>query len=88
MAPATPVPAVVVVIVWLVQPFVPVNVYGPTPPLLIFVSVIVDFLVLVNVQFIVAPGAVPPTAISTKLDDKLFVVLPAPVPVQAMLVKA
>ena len=50
VAPATPVPDVDVVIVWLVQPLVPVNVKGPVPPLLILVSVSVGSLVLVMLQ--------------------------------------
>ena len=58
VAPETPVPDVVVVIVWLDQPLVPVNVNGPTPPLLIFVSVTVGSFVLVNVQAIFVPAAV------------------------------
>ena len=57
--PETPVPAVAVVIVWLAHPLLPVNVNGPTPPLLILVSATVGSLLLVKVQTIVAPGAVP-----------------------------
>ena len=40
-------PDAVVVIVWLVQPFVPLKVKPPTPPLLILVMVTVGCLVLV-----------------------------------------
>src|SRR4051812_48121384 len=50
VAPATPVPDVTVVIVWLAQPLLPVKVYPPTEPLLTLVSVSVGCLVLTTVQ--------------------------------------
>ena len=83
VAPATPVPEVIVVIVWLDQPFVPVKVKPPTPPLEIFVRVTVGNLVLVNVQAIFEPAAVA-AASSARAPVPRFgvAVPPAPRPVQ------
>jgi hypothetical protein len=75
-APATPVPEVTVVIVWLVHPFVPVNVNGPTPPFEIFVSVTVGSFVLVNVQAMFEPGAVAATSRASAPVARLGVAVP------------
>jgi hypothetical protein len=82
-APATPVPEVTVVIVWLAHPFVPVNVNGPTPPLLIFVSVTVGSFVLVNVHAMFEPGAVAAASSANAPVARLgTAVPPEPKPVQ------
>ena len=80
VAPATPTPEVTVVMVWLAQPFVPVKVNPPTPPLLIFVSVMVGNLVLVKVQATVFPGAVAAAFRVNTLPAS--VAEPAPIPEQ------
>ena len=76
VAPTTGVPAVTVVIVWLVQPFVPVKVKPPTPPLEIFVMVTVGNLVLVNTQLGLAPAAVANASRVTVLVARFGVALP------------
>ena len=80
VAPATPTPEVTVVIVWLAQPLVPVNVKPPTPPFDTFVSVTVGSFVLVKVQATALPGAV-----AAALSVNTFpasVAEPAPMPEQ------
>ena len=62
------------------------NVNGPpNPPSVVFCSFNVAVLILVNVQAIVEPGAVPKALICTEPVARLLVVLPVPVPVQDML---
>ena len=81
VAPATPIPEVIVVIVWLDQPFVPVKVKPPTPPLEIFVRVTVGSLVLVNVQAMAEPAAVAAASRVSTLPAN-DAVPPPPSPVQ------
>ena len=58
--PATAVPLVTVVMVWLAQPLLPVNVNGPTPPLLILVRVNVG---AISLLLMVQVGAWPLTIV-------------------------
>ena len=80
VAPATPTPLVTVVIVWLVQPLVPVKVKPPTAPFETLVSVTVGSLVLVNVQATALPGAVAAALRVSTLPTS--VAEPAPMPEQ------
>ena len=89
VAPETPVPDVVVVIVWLDQPLVPVNVNGPTPPLLTLVSVTVGSFVLVNVHAISDPASVAAASSAKAPVAKLGVAVPPdPSPVHVAEAKA
>ena len=85
MTPGTPVPDVTVVMVWLAQPFVPVNVNPPTSPLDTLVSVTVGRLVFVNVQAILEPAAVAAASKATAPVPRFGVnVPPVPSPVQVI----
>ena len=77
---------VVVMLAGVLARLVCTNVKGPPkPPSVVFCSFSVAVLVLVNVQAIVEPGAVPKALICTEPVARLLVVLPVPVPVQDML---
>jgi hypothetical protein len=85
VAPVTPVPETVVVMVWLVQPFVPVNVKPPVPPFETFVSVTVGRRVFVYVQAMLDPAAVAAELSTTAPVTKFGVAVPpVPNPVQEM----
>ena len=69
VAPLTPVPDVTVVMVWLVQPLLPVKVKPTTAPMLIFVSVRVGKLVLVKTHVILADVFIAEPGILSVLPD-------------------
>ena len=83
-APATPVPAVTVVIDWAApKPLSPLNVKPPTAPLEIFVSVIVGSLVLVKVQAMFDAAAVAAALRASAPVERFGVAVPPdPMPVQ------
>ena len=79
VAPATPVPEVTVVMICAApNPLSPLNVNGPTPPLLILVSVIVGNFVLVKVQATALPGAVAAGFKVSTLPTRVAVPTPMP----------
>ena len=79
VVPVTPVPDVAVTRPWFTKPLVPVKLNVPTPPLLILVTAMVGFLLLVNVQVMLEPGAVAAASKTIAPVARLGVALP-PVP--------
>ena len=78
-APETPVPDVTVVMVCAApKPLSPLNVNGPTPPLLILVSVIVGSFVFVKVQAMLEPAAVAAASRTSAPVPRLGVAVPPP----------
>ena len=81
VAPVTPTPGVVVVMVWEAHPLVPTKVNVPTLPLLTFVSVSVGSLTFVKVHAMFAPAAVA-AALRVRVLPASVAVPPGPMPVQ------
>jgi hypothetical protein len=87
-APNTAVPDVTVVMFWLLQPLLPVNVKPPTAPRLVLLNRTVGNLVLVKLQAMALPAAVAAALSVTVPAARLGVAVPDPSPEQVMDVTA